>query len=43
MNVIHGAPPLLVGIYDYAWFVGAFTSGALYYLLMRPSHDVSRT
>ena len=43
VNVIHGAPPLLVGIYDYAWFVGAFTSGALYYLLMRPSHDVSRT
>jgi len=35
IGVIDNAPRLLVRIYDYAWFVGAFTSGAFYYLFMR--------
>jgi len=35
VGVIENAPPFIVGIFDYAWFVGAFTSGILYYLFMR--------
>lgn len=35
IGVVSGAPAWLVGIYDYAWFVGAITSGLLYYLFMR--------
>lgn len=33
--VIDGAPAFFVRLYDYAWFVGAFTSGIAYYVLMR--------
>ncbi len=35
IGAISNAPGFLVEIYNYAWFVGAFTSGILYYLLMR--------
>ncbi len=35
IGVLDSAPGLLVRIYDYAWFVGAFTSGVFYYLFMR--------
>jgi len=35
IGVVDNAPAFLVEIYNYAWFVGAFTSGILYYLLMR--------
>jgi len=35
INVIDSAPSFLVEIYNYAWFVGAFTSAATYYLFMR--------
>lgn len=35
IGAISNAPAFLVEIYNYAWFVGAFTSGILYYLLMR--------
>ena len=35
VGAIDNAPVFLVKIYDYAWFVGAFTSAASYYLLMR--------
>jgi len=35
IGVISNAPAFLVEIYNYAWFVGAFTSGILYYLFMR--------
>ena len=35
INVIDDAPQFLVQLYDYAWFVGAFTSAATYYLFMR--------
>jgi nucleobase:cation symporter-1, NCS1 family len=35
VGVIENAPHFLVGIFDYAWFVGASTSGILYYLFMR--------
>ena len=35
VGVLENAPALLVRIYDYAWFVGAFTSGLFYYLFMR--------
>lgn len=34
-GLIDSAPGLLVSLYDYAWFVGAFTAGFIYYLLMR--------
>ena len=34
--VLDNAPAFLVELYNYAWFVGAFTSGSLYYLFMRP-------
>ncbi|MFD1467072.1 NCS1 family nucleobase:cation symporter-1 [Hymenobacter caeli] len=29
--------PALLGVYNYAWFVGFFVSGAVYLLLMRPA------
>jgi len=35
VGVLSNAPTFLVAIYNYAWFVGAFTSGVLYFLLMR--------
>ena len=35
VGAINNAPAFLVEIYNYAWFVGAFTSGILYYLFMR--------
>jgi NCS1 family nucleobase:cation symporter-1 len=35
IGVVNNAPAFLVEIYNYAWFVGAFTSGILYYLFMR--------
>ncbi len=35
IDVVSNAPGFLVEIYNYAWFVGAFTSGILYYLFMR--------
>ena len=35
VGVVSNAPAFLVGIYNYAWFVGAFTSGVLYFLFMR--------
>jgi nucleobase:cation symporter-1, NCS1 family len=35
VNVIDNAPEFLVRLYNYAWFVGAFTSGIAYYVLMR--------
>ncbi len=35
IGAISNAPVYLVEIYNYAWFVGAFTSGILYYLFMR--------
>ena len=34
VGVIDSAPAVLTGIYNYAWFVGAGTSGISYYLLM---------
>lgn len=38
VGAVSNAPPFLVGLYDYAWFVGAFTSGICYYLFMRKQH-----
>ena len=35
IEAIDNAPKFLVEIYNYAWFVGAFTSGILYFLFMR--------
>ena len=35
IGVIDNAPKFIVDIFNYAWFVGAFTSGILYYLFMR--------
>ncbi|HZW60455.1 MAG TPA: NCS1 family nucleobase:cation symporter-1 [Woeseiaceae bacterium] len=35
VGVLQGAPAGLVRLYDYAWFVGAFTSGIAYFVLMR--------
>jgi len=35
IGVVNNAPGFLVEIYNYAWFVGAFTSGIFYYLFMR--------
>ncbi len=35
IGAISNAPAFLVELYNYAWFVGAFTSGILYYLFMR--------
>ncbi len=35
IGAISNAPAFLVEIYNYAWFVGAFTSGILYWLFMR--------
>jgi len=35
IGAINNAPAFLVEIYNYAWFVGAFTSGIVYFLLMR--------
>ncbi len=35
IGVVENAPAALVKIYDYAWFVGAFTSALTYYLFMR--------
>jgi NCS1 family nucleobase:cation symporter-1 len=37
IGVIENAPAALVALYNYAWFVGAFTSGICYYLFMRMS------
>ncbi len=34
VKVIDNAPALLVSLYNYAWFVGAFTAALVYYLLM---------
>ena len=42
VELIDSAPALLVEIYNYAWFVGAFTSGIVYYLLMRARYGVTR-
>jgi len=42
VKIIDSAPSLLVEIYNYAWFVGAFTSGIVYYLLMRTRYGVTR-
>jgi NCS1 family nucleobase:cation symporter-1 len=38
VGVVENAPAFLVKLYDYAWFVGAFTSGVAYYLFMRGGH-----
>jgi len=35
IDAISNAPAFLVEIYNYAWFVGAFTSGILYFVFMR--------
>jgi NCS1 family nucleobase:cation symporter-1 len=35
IGAVSNAPAFLVEIYNYAWFVGAFTSGFLYFLFMR--------
>jgi len=35
INAIDSAPNFLVQLYDYAWFIGAFTSAGTYYLFMR--------
>ena len=35
IGAIENAPASLVALYDYAWFVGAFTSGICYFLFMR--------
>ena len=35
VGAINTAPPFLVGLYDYAWFIGAFTSAIVYYFFMR--------
>ncbi len=35
IGAVSNAPAFLVEIYNYAWFVGAFTSGILYFLFMR--------
>ncbi len=35
IGVVNNAPAFLVEIYNYAWFVGAFTSAVFYYLFMR--------
>lgn len=35
IGAIENAPVALVALYDYAWFVGAFTSGITYFLFMR--------
>lgn len=35
VGVVSNAPAFLVEIYNYAWFVGASTSGILYFLFMR--------
>ena len=35
IGAISNAPAFLVNIYNYAWFVGAFTSGISYFLFMR--------
>ncbi|MEE8495182.1 MAG: NCS1 family nucleobase:cation symporter-1 [Xanthomonadales bacterium] len=39
IGVVDNAPGFLVEIYSYAWFVGAFTSGILYYSFMRLRSD----
>lgn len=31
-------PSFFIGIYHYAWFVGAFIAGSIYYLLMKSRH-----
>ncbi len=35
VGLLENAPHFLVQLYDYAWFIGAFTSGISYLLLMR--------
>lgn len=35
LGVVANVPPVFVELYNYAWFVGAFTSALIYYLLMR--------
>ncbi len=39
IGAIDSAPAYLVEIYNYAWFVGAFTSGICYYFFMRRSRN----
>lgn len=34
----HAVVPLLAALYDYAWFVGFFFAGAIYYMLMLRYH-----
>jgi NCS1 family nucleobase:cation symporter-1 len=41
IGMVENAPPILVRIYDYAWFTGAFTSAITYYLFMRVSRSSS--
>lgn len=43
VGLVDGAPAGLVRLYDYAWFVGAFTSGIAYYLLMRLNSGTNRS
>ena len=33
--------PAVRWLYDYAWFVGFFVSGSLYYLLMQPGRQAA--
>lgn len=40
IGVVTNAPAFLVEIYNYAWFVGAFTSAILYYLFMRVGNQI---
>ncbi len=41
VGLVEGAPAVLTQLYDYAWFVGAFTAGVAYYLLMRAAGDTN--
>jgi NCS1 family nucleobase:cation symporter-1 len=40
LGVLDGMPLFLVELYNYAWFIGAFTSALIYYLLMRNSRSI---
>lgn len=40
LGVVEGVPSMFVALYNCAWFVGAFTSGLIYYLLMRKSKSI---
>lgn len=35
LGMVENLPTMLVELYNYAWFIGAFTSAVIYYLLMR--------